>query len=353
VMLSYQNVSRVMIEQFEDPFFIWENGKCYVDLNSGAGAFFFGYPDKEQRLLLEGTNLFDFPIVRELIGKLEELTGYCCPILLTSGSEANEAALKLALRIQGPDTKIAYETGCYFGRTGMAVMCSDDKRYNTFMPSNWKDTFRSSAQFDPSKSGIFITEPLPSNSLDWNLDQLMLMVQKCHANGALVIDDETKCAFRTGELFAGSCLMPDIITVSKSLASGFPLSAVLVKKELASFCNDDWYSTTSGGHPQGCQIALANLRHITDLAISKDFEKRFSGPLGRLFGDRVRICGRYISIANIDGWGFAKFCKSLEYVIYGRTHFVSFFPQLGMRMETFNLFIALLENTDSWRKFLR
>ena len=136
-MKIYEGIDRVKVKEYHPPCIIQtQEDKEYFDLNSGAGAFFFGYPKMDFSDVVITTNIFNHVIIDETIEALEKASGYRCPILLCSGSEGNEAAIKLALKAtRFSKPKIGYMPGCYFGRTFFSVMCSD-KKYNEYLNFN-------------------------------------------------------------------------------------------------------------------------------------------------------------------------------------------------------------------------
>jgi acetylornithine/succinyldiaminopimelate/putrescine aminotransferase len=81
----------------------------------------------------------------------------------------------------------------------------------------------------------------------------------CHKNGALLICDEIQCGLgRTGRFFAFTKfgLQPDIVVVSKPLAAGLPLAAILAREEVAQAFSPGMHGTTFGGGPLQCRVAL-------------------------------------------------------------------------------------------------
>ena len=341
-MKIYGSVNRPKISYYEAPYFLHdsENNK-YLDLHSGAGAFF--WPQQNiQSQIFSPTNFFVDDRVNNFIYKLEETTGYKCPILLCSGSEANEAAIKLAMKFNHK-RKVAFLSGCYFGRTYLATMCSDSSKYKIYLPES-DDFVRVNGMNDFKLShdiSCFISETYPSVSLDWDMN-VPELVEQAQADGIVTIVDETKGGFRTGSFFSfDKRCSPDIITMSKSLCSGFPVSAVLVKPFLYELCDDDWYTTTSGGHPIGCEIGLNNLLVGPDTSLA--FQELFEPFLYDIFGDRLKIKGRYIGISNMHGHGFAKWCKEHGFLVYGRSDFVSLFPNYDMLFE-FSRFMNFLRD---------
>jgi len=346
-MKVYDKVKRFQFnsDSFVAPYEMKFGDKKYLDLHSGAGAFFFDCSVAKGQ---NTTNFFETVKVSRAIEAIEKTTQYRCPILLCSGSEANEASIKLAFK-RDPEREIVYYVpGCYFGRTYLANMCSDNEKYKSFLPKT--DMFVPVAHpEDLSLAGAcLILERYPSVSLEWDLPILDLVGQ-AKKLGIVVIVDETKGAFRTGSIFSfGDEFRPDVVTVSKSLASGFPVSAVLVDNNLLGECDDEWYTTTTGGHPAGCDIIIANMEKSSKnyLEDSVGFENEYRERLEKLFGDRLHIKGKYISLSRMKGLDFGGWCNENGLLVYTRSNFISFFPNQIM-FEGFRALLRKLEDNKS------
>lgn len=351
-MYVYKNVkNRVRFKDFSPPCFIEDiDGKRRLDLHSGAGAFFFGYPSYENLpKFLGGTNFFSYATMDTFLSEFEKITRYKCPILLCSGSEANEAAIKLALKASyGKRKKIGFLDGCYFGRTYFAAMASPSP-YNDFLGNDERFVKVNTTSDIDDNMSCFIFETYPSLSLDWNLKKISEIVKKANELGIVTICDDTKGAFRTGSLFSfADAFRPSMVTMSKSLASGFPMSAVLVDDSLLEFCDENWYTTTTGGHPLGIMLAQKNLKHFSDIV---PLAQTFIDELYDIFGQRVKARGRYISIEKIDGIGLSEELKQHGVLVYPRKNFISLFPNCLMDKEL-DILLEALKKVNLYRFFL-
>ncbi len=242
-------------------------------------------------------------------------------LLVTTGAEAVENAVKIARAATGRPGIIAF-TGAYHGRTlltlGMTGKISPYKKDVGPFPS---DIFR--APFPNARDGITVQDALTA------LDNLMLtdaqperiaaiiiepvlgeggytpvpfdMLQAlralCDKHGILLIADEIQAGFgRTGAWFAieHSGVVPDLITVAKSMAGGYPIAGVIGRADLMDAMIPGGLGGTYGGNPVACAAALAAIDVIEDegllarsTAIGDHFKARFADIGQRVAPDRV------------------------------------------------------------------
>ncbi len=192
---------------------------------------------------------------------------------VNSGSEANEAALKLAKRHTGRREIISFYNS-YHGSThgALSVMGNEDFK-NSFRPllpdvRHIRFNVFEDLKHITEKTACIIAEPVPAEGgviipAPGYLDALR---ERCTKTGTLLIFDEIQTGFgRTGDLFAFRKygVIPDILTMAKALGGGMPLGALAASSDLMK----EWQSnpvlghiTTFGGHPVSCAAALASLK---------------------------------------------------------------------------------------------
>jgi acetylornithine/succinyldiaminopimelate/putrescine aminotransferase len=185
-----------------------------------------------------------------------------------SGAEANENALKIALRLTGRERLIAFR-GSFHGRTALTLAVTDDPRLNGPFaryaprvdwlpfaePATWEGV-------DFHKAAAVILEPIQSMggvrvAPDAWLGEL---IARAHAAGCLVIFDEIQTGLgRTGTWFCASRpgLEPDMVTLAKGLASGIPVAATIVTADIASALEPHDLGSTFGGGPVAMAALLA------------------------------------------------------------------------------------------------
>jgi len=186
-----------------------------------------------------------------------------------TGAEANENALKLALRITGRCKVVAVE-GSFHGRTaaaGAVTWGAAQKWYGfprapfdvEFLPRRDASAIARTVGEDVA---AVIVEPVQgvAGAVDLGGEWLQALRTRCDAAGALLIFDEVQCGMgRTGYPFAANLYgtTPDMITTAKALGAGFPCAALLMSPDVACELATDDLGTTFGGGPLACAMMEA------------------------------------------------------------------------------------------------
>jgi acetylornithine/N-succinyldiaminopimelate aminotransferase len=217
--------------------------------------------------------------------------------LVNSGAEANENALKVALRASGRPHVAAIE-GAFHGRTaaaGAVTWGAREKWYGfprtpfevSFIPR--ADLPAIAAQVTRDTAAV-IVEPVQglAGAVDLGAPFLAALRARCDEVGALLIFDEVQCGMgRTGEPFAANLygVRPDMLTTAKALGNGFPCAALLMSPQVAASLKPESLGTTFGGGPMACAAMLAVLAAIKEQRLL----------------ERVRRMGAYIRRTCIVG----------------------------------------------------
>jgi acetylornithine/succinyldiaminopimelate/putrescine aminotransferase len=217
--------------------------------------------------------------------------------LVNSGAEANENALKVALRASGRPHVAAIE-GAFHGRTaaaGAVTWGAREKWYGfprtpfevSFIPR--ADLAAIAAQVTRDTAAV-IVEPVQglAGAVDLGAPFLAALRARCDEVGALLIFDEVQCGMgRTGEPFAANLygVRPDMLTTAKALGNGFPCAALLMSPQVAASLKPESLGTTFGGGPMACAAMLAVLAAIKEQRLL----------------ERVRRMGAYIRRTCIVG----------------------------------------------------
>jgi len=187
---------------------------------------------------------------------------------VNSGAEANENALRLALKLTGRGKIVALEHG-FHGRTAAAaaVTWGASKWYGfprtpmdvTFVPRD--DAAALEREVDATTAAV-ILEPVQGLAGAYDLDPAFVRAAQtaCRAAGALLILDEVQSGVgRLGRPFGANLLdvEPDLLTTAKGLAGGFPAGAVLMRREIAAGLKPGELGTTFGGGPVACAAICA------------------------------------------------------------------------------------------------
>jgi len=195
---------------------------------------------------------------------------------VNSGAEANENALKLALRVTGRAHVAAIEGG-FHGRTaaaGAVTWGAQAKWYGfprtpfdvSFIPRG--DPAAIAGQVTADTAAV-IVEPVQglAGAVDLGAPFLAALRARCDQVGALLIFDEVQCGVgRTGEPFAANLyeVRPDMLTTAKALGNGFPCAALMMSPMVAAALKPESLGTTFGGGPMACAAISAVLAAIRE-----------------------------------------------------------------------------------------
>ncbi len=255
------------------------DGRRVLDLYGGhaVAALGYGHPrwlaalTNQAKALAFQSNAVPLDVRKRAATRLAKFCGLGLDTVffINSGAEANENALKLALKITGRREVIAVE-GSFHGRTaaaGAVTWGAQKKWYGfpqtpfdvSFIPRN--DHAAASAAIT-EKTGAVIVEPVQgvAGALDLPKELLETLRKRCNETGTVLIFDEVQCGVgRTGHPFAANLygVTPDMITTAKALGAGFPVSALLMSNAMAAHLHVDDLGTTFGGGPMACAMVEA------------------------------------------------------------------------------------------------
>jgi 4-aminobutyrate aminotransferase / (S)-3-amino-2-methylpropionate transaminase / 5-aminovalerate transaminase len=308
---------------------IWDvEGKRYVDFAGGIAVLNTGHRHpvimKAVRDQLERFTHTCFQVVpydcyvelAERLNALAPINGPAKSMLLTTGAEATENAVKIARAATGRNGVIAF-TGGFHGRTAFAsVMTGKVVPYKKGLvpplPGVWHvpfpvigsevsvdDALRYigfifKADIDASQVAAIIIEPVQGEGgFHEAPPELMRGLRRiCDENGIVLIADEVQTGFgRTGKMFAMEHydVQADIICVAKSLAGGFPLSGVIGRAAIMDSAEPGGLGGTYAGHPLACAAALA----VLDV-----FEREKLLDRANAIGERLRSAINRFAEAN-------------------------------------------------------
>jgi acetylornithine/N-succinyldiaminopimelate aminotransferase len=274
----------------ESVFLVDEKGERYLDLLSGIGVNALGYGHRamekavaeQSRKLIHLSNLFFHEGQAKLALHLTEKSGMDRAFFCNSGTEAIEAALKLArahaglLRSEGKTigTKFLALEHSFHGRTMGSVAATHKEKYrepfDPVMPGvefvAFNDVEDLKAKFSTDICAILIEAVQGEGGIRPVSQEFMNAARELtRTTGALLICDEIQAGFgRTGKWFAYQHydVQPDVTTVAKPLAGGLPLGAMLCTEEAARAIHPGMHGTTFGGGPLACAAALAVISTI-------------------------------------------------------------------------------------------
>ena len=258
---------------------VWDDAGCeYLDLYGGHAVISIGhchphYVDsicRQVATLGFYSNSVVNPLQQQLAARLGKASGYedYRFFMVNSGAEANENALKLASFTNGRSRVLA-AAHAFHGRTSLAVEVTDNPKivapinannHVTFLPLNdlaaWEHEL---AKGDVCACIIECIQGI-GGCVMATADFAQGLAAACRKYGTVLIADEIQCGYgRSGKFFAHQWLgiRPDLITVAKGIANGFPVGGVLIAPDFEAVYGQ--LGTTFGGNHLGCAAALAVL----------------------------------------------------------------------------------------------
>lgn len=285
--ITFCNRQPIAIERGEGCLVWDENGKEYLDFTSGWGVTCLGHAHplitdaivkQAQKIIQNPNSGFTYSPARARL--LETLSGVLPANLskiyfANSGAEANDAAIKLARKITGK-SKVVSTLASFHGRTFNTLSVSGGKdNAEQFLPALEGNSFVPFGDFPALKAAIdektaaVILEPIqgeggvriPDDEYFASVDLL------CKERGVLLIIDEIQTGFcRTGRFFAIEHsqvnIAPDIMTMGKGIAGGFPFAAFAVSASVDKQLSKGDHGGTFCGNPLACAVATAVVNYL-------------------------------------------------------------------------------------------
>ena len=275
------------------------NNNKYLDFVAGVSASNLGHNNKKiKKGVLKQINLYWHVMVygefiQKPTVKLCKLLSQNLPKLLSntyltnSGTEAIEAAMKLAKRVTGKSELIAAKNG-YHGNTqgAMSIMGFEERKraYRPLIPDIKFIEFNNIEDISiiTNKTAGVIVETIQGGAgfILPEKNYLKKLKQKCDEVGALLILDEIQPGIgRTGKLFAFEHfdVIPDILVYGKGLGGGFPIGALTTRKKYMALFKQNpilGHITTFGGHPVIAAAAHSNLKETLSSKIMSKVEEK-------------------------------------------------------------------------------
>ena len=258
---------------------VWDDkGQEYLDLYGGHAVISIGHshPHYIEKITEQVSKLgfYSNSVINklqvELAERLGRISGYddYQLFLINSGAEANENALKLASFTNGRKRVLSCRKA-FHGRTSLAVEATDnpkiiapinDNGHVTYLPLNDLPAWEAElAKGDVCAVIIECIQGVGGIQMA-TAEFAQGLAKACKQHGAVLVCDEIQCGYgRSGRFFAHQWLgiKPDIITVAKGIANGFPMGGVLISPEFKPVYGQ--LGTTFGGNHLACAAALAVL----------------------------------------------------------------------------------------------
>lgn len=263
-------------------------------------------------------------------------------LLLTTGAESNEAAVKLAKLYTGRHEIVAFDQAWHGMSSGAAsaTFCAGRRGYGPLMPgmltlptpNAYRSPFRTAdggydweaeldyglRMLDRQSTGSLaacIVEPILSSGgiIELPVGYLARLKEECDRRGMLLILDEAQTGVgRTGHMYAfqRDGVTPDIITLSKTLGAGLPVAAVVTSAEIESTCHERGFLffTTHVSDPLAAAVALT----VLDVVERDGLVDRARG-LGKILGDRLgELREAYPCVGDVRGRGLLQGIELVE-----------------------------------------
>lgn len=283
----------------EGSWLITESGDRYLDVGAGIAVNILGHahPRLVEALTAQAgalwhtSNLYHIPNQERLASILVERTFADTVFFTNSGTEATEAAVKMARRYwhfrERPErNRIITLQGSFHGRT-MAMIAAAGARklvegFAPLMPGfvqvEPNDIEKVASAVDDETAAIMV-EPIIGEGgiLAMSDEYLRGLRELCDRHEVLLIMDEVQCGMgRTGRLFAHEWvgIAPDIMAVAKGIGGGFPLGACLATEEAASGMTPGSHGSTYGGNPLACAVGIAVMEIVGDRDFLEDVNRK-------------------------------------------------------------------------------
>lgn len=263
---------------------VWDaEGKSYIDCVAGIAVNNVGHANpkvaeaicNQANRLIHTSNLYYTEEQSTLAELLADVSPHQKSFFCNSGAEANEGAIKLARKHTGKGEIITMENS-FHGRTITTITATGQTKYQKgFGPLTPGFKYVPYCEVEAVKDAIgsetaaVLVEPVQGEGgvIIPPEGYLKELKELCHDNDVLLIFDEVQTGFgRTGSMFASQAMgvTPDITTLAKAIAGGFPMGAVLADNDVGDTFEPGDHAATFGGSPLACAAAKASIKYILD-----------------------------------------------------------------------------------------
>ena len=377
-LVKNYNRKKISFKKGKGSFLYSTTGSKYLDFCSGIAVNSLGHANPklvktlttQAKKIWHVSNAFTIPEGEELARKLVKNTFADFVMFQNSGTEATEAAIKVARKYfysigKHKKNRILCLKNSFHGRTIAAIYASGSKKMTEgFGPKvDGFDHFefgdhKSLIKAINTRTAAIMVEPIMGEGgikviPDWCLKELRKL---CNKKKILLILDEVQCGIgRTGDFFAfeKSKVVPDIVPIAKGIGGGFPIGAVLMTKKVAKAMKPGSHGSTFGGNPLAMKIGSKVMDIIAKKKFLKNVKKNseyFHKQLDKLKQNFPNV------IKEIRGRGFliglklykdqANFIKELMenklLTIKAAENVVRILPPLNVKKSEINLALKII-----------
>ncbi len=356
------------------------NRKKYLDFVQGIAVNSLGHSNsyltkamnKQAKKVWHVSNAFLIPEGEKLAKRLKQKTFADYVMFQNSGTEATEAAIKVARRYfyskgQSQKNRILCIRNSFHGRTVAAIFASGSKKMTEgFGPKvpgfdhfDFADHKGLEKAITKKTAAIMCETAMGESGIkvipDWCLRGLRKL---CNKKKILLILDEVQCGIgRSGKFFAFEYakIKPDIVPIAKGIGGGFPIGAVLMSKKVASSMVPGSHGSTFGGNPLAMSVANAVCDQIFKKGFLKNVQKlskHFISELYKVKEDYPYIIKEVRGIGLLIGLQLYKdqtqFIKKLEenklLTIRAGENVVRILPPLNVKRQEIDLAVKIIRS---------
>jgi len=372
------NRRKISFKKGKGSFIYANNGKKYLDFVQGiavnslghANPYLINAVNKQSKKLWHVSNAFIIPEGERLAKRLTQKTFADYVMFQNSGTEATEAAIKVARRYfysigQPKKNRILCIKNSFHGRTLAAIFASGSKKmtegfgpkvdgFDHFEFGNHKSLKKAITN---KTAAIMVESVLGEGGIkvipDWCLRELRKI---CNQKKILLILDEVQCGIgRSGKFFAfeHAKVKPDIVPIAKGIGGGFPIGAVLMTKKAASGMTPGTHGSTFGGNPLAMSVGNAVLDQIFKKGFLKNVQKiskYFRSELEKIQKQHSNIIKEVRGVGLLIGLQLhsdqAKFIQKLMdnklLTIRAGENVIRILPPLTVKKKEINLAIKII-----------
>ena len=377
------NRRKIAFKKGKGSFLYSVNGKKYLDFVQGIAVNSLGHANphlikamnKQAIKVWHVSNAFIIPEGEKLAKRLSQKTFADNVFFQNSGTEATEAAIKVARRYfyskgKPHKNRIITIKGSFHGRTIAAIFASGSKKmtegFGPKVPGFDHIDFKDSkprfpnirSKIKKNTAAIMVETIMGEGGIKSIPNKCLKYLRKiCNEKKILLILDEVQCGIgRSGDFFAfeRSKVKPDIVPIAKGIGGGFPLGAVLMTKKVAKSMSPGSHGSTFGGNPLAMSVGNSVLDQILKRGFLKNvrkISKYFHLELNKIKQGYPKI------IKEIRGNGLlvglqlynnqTKFIKKLEdnklLTIRAAENVVRILPPLNVKKSEINLALKIIK----------
>ncbi len=362
-----------------------ENGKKYLDFGAGIAVTSVGHANArwvkavatQAAKLAHCSNLYLTKPHADLAEKLVEKIGAGKVFICNSGTEANEALLKVArlhglsvTGVEGKKARVITAIDGFHGRTlGAVAATAQAKIQKGFAPLlggfsyakyNDLDSFEKLMADDVA---AVLVEPVQGESGVTPAEKNFLKGLKalCKKHNALLLFDEVQCGIgRSGKFLAAQKygVMPDGLSMAKGLGGGFPIGAIWLARKYSGLLAAGTHGTTFGGNPLACAAANATLAEIDAKKLLENADKmgeRLAKGLAKIAKENAKVVkltrglGLMRAVLFNEPYVNVQICKNLRdaglILIPAGANALRFLPALNVKASEIDTALFIFEKT--------